>query len=87
MENYEYEAGGAHSEMSRYQETFDRFSSLPSDSEVSSIVSSVLDAHFKENFTAETLKFIHGCIDLTTLTSLDTKESVWAMVDKIVNHY
>jgi deoxyribose-phosphate aldolase len=87
MDNYEYAEEHSHSEMNRYRETFNRFSSLPSDTEISSIVGSILEAHFRENFTAETLKRIHGCIDLTTLTSLDTKESVWEMVDKEVNDY
>ncbi len=87
MENYEYEAGYSHSEVNRYQETFNRFSLLPPDKEISSVVESVIDMHFKENFTAEVLKQIHGCIDLTSLTSLDTKESIWAMVDKMVNNY
>jgi deoxyribose-phosphate aldolase len=87
MENYEYEEEYSHSAINRYQETFNRFSFLLPDVEISSIVESILEAHFKENFTAEILKFIHGCIDLTTLTSLDSKESVRAMVDKLVNNY
>ncbi|MDR0394549.1 MAG: deoxyribose-phosphate aldolase [Tannerella sp.] len=87
MENYEYVEEHSHSEINKYRETFNRFSSLPPDTEISSIVGSILDAHFKENFTAEVLKRIHGCVDLTTLTSLDTKESVWDMVDKVVNSY
>jgi deoxyribose-phosphate aldolase len=87
MGNYEHEAGYAHSEKNRYQETFNRFSLFQPDREISSVVESVLDVRFKENFTAEVLKHIHGCIDLTLLTSLDTKESVWAMVDKMINNY
>ncbi|MDR1221882.1 MAG: deoxyribose-phosphate aldolase [Tannerella sp.] len=87
MENYEDEAGSPYAEINRYQETFNRFSPLPPDTAISSTVESVLEAHFRENFTAETLKTIHGCIDLTSLTSLDTKESIWAMVDKMINDY
>ncbi|MDR0743388.1 MAG: deoxyribose-phosphate aldolase [Tannerella sp.] len=87
MKNYEYEASPSHTQINKYLETFNRFSLLPPDTEISSIVESILEMHFKENFTAEILKFIHGCIDLTTLTSLDTKDSVWEMVDKMVNNY
>ncbi|MDR2679316.1 MAG: deoxyribose-phosphate aldolase [Tannerella sp.] len=86
-ENYDFEMEHSHLQVNRYQETFDKFSSLPSDKDISSAVNSLLEAHFKENFTPETLKHIHGCIDLTTLTSLDTRESVWEMVEKVVNDY
>ena len=33
--------------------------------------------------TPEVLKRIHGCIDLTSLTSLDTKETIWNLVDRV----
>ena len=74
-------------ELNKYRETIGQFASLPSDDDISLTVKSLLDTHFKENFTTAVLKRIHGCIDLTTLTSLDTKESVWDMVDKVVNSY
>ncbi|MDR1525519.1 MAG: deoxyribose-phosphate aldolase [Tannerella sp.] len=94
MENYEFETEHygfeeehSHSQINRFQETFDKFSSLPSDGDISLAVNSLLAVHFKRNFTPETLKRIHGCIDLTTLTSIDTKESVWEMIDRVVNDY
>jgi deoxyribose-phosphate aldolase len=87
MEHYEHEAGSPYPATDRYRETFSRFSPPQADREISSAVASVLEAHFRENFTAGVLKTIHGCIDLTSLTGLDTKESIWAMVDKKVNHY
>jgi deoxyribose-phosphate aldolase len=86
-ENYDFEMEHSHLQIDKYKETFDKFSSLPSDKDVSSTVNSLLDVHFKENFTADVLKLIHGCIDLAILTSIDTKESVWAMVDNVVNNY
>ena len=42
-----------------------------------------MNKHEKENFTAEVLKQIHGFIDLTSLTSIDTKESIWKLVDRV----
>jgi deoxyribose-phosphate aldolase len=86
-ENRDLEMGHSNLQINRYKETFNKFSSLPSDKDVSLIVNSLLDAHFGENFTTDVLKLIHGCIDLTMLTSIDTKESVWAMVDNVVNNY
>jgi len=78
-----------HSELesNKYQETISKYSSLPPDKDIEQIVRVLHEKNFKKNFTSEVLKFIHGCIDLTTLTSTDTRESVWSMVDDIVNSY
>lgn len=87
MEIHEYDRKHSDLETNKYRETMSKFTSFSSDEDISKIVSSLLDTHFKENFTIDVLKQIHGCIDLTTLTTLDTKESVWDMVDKVVNSY
>ena len=74
-------------ESNKYHETISKFTVLPPDEDITVTVKSLLDMHFRENFTSDVLKRIHGCIDLTTLTSLDTKESVWSMVENVVNNY
>ena len=74
-------------ESNKYRETISKFSQLPPDEDISLTVKPLLDGNFKENFTPEVLKLIHSCIDLTTLTSMDTRDSVWSMVDNIVNSY
>ena len=43
----------------------------------------MLEKKYQANFTPEVLKTIHGCIDLTSLTSLDSKESIWKLVDSV----
>ena len=70
----------------KYHESFAKFEAAGSDEKVATAVTTILDKHARENFTPEVLKKIHGCIDLTTLTSIDTKESVWKMVES-VNDY
>lgn len=72
--------------MDKYHEAFARFEVSQPDATVSRIVNDILEKHSKENFTPDVLKLIHGCIDLTSLTSMDTKESIWKMVDQ-VNDY
>ena len=72
--------------MNKYKESFSKFEPIGSDDKVTSAVTSLLNKHAEENFTADVLKTIHGCIDLTSLTSLDTKESIWKLVDT-VNDY
>ena len=74
-------------ESNKYLETISRFSSLPPEKDIALIIKAIKENNFNNNFTIGVLKFIHGCIDLTTLTSMDTKESVWSMVDEIVNNY
>jgi len=71
------------SEMTKYQKAFDKFPSIGDDVKVTEVVNTLLDKHFKTNFTPDVLKTIHGCIDLTSLTSLDTKESIWKMIDQV----
>lgn len=70
----------------KYHEAFGKFESVGTNEEVKAQVTALLDKHAKENFTPEVLKKIHGFIDLTSLTSLDTKESIWKMVES-VNDY
>jgi deoxyribose-phosphate aldolase len=87
MEINEFEDEHPEIEMNKYRETISKFSAFPPDEDISKIVKSLIDIHFKENFNADVLKRIHGCIDLTILTTMDTKESVWSMVDNVVNSY
>ncbi|MCC8096408.1 MAG: deoxyribose-phosphate aldolase [Tannerellaceae bacterium] len=72
--------------MDRYQEAFSKFAPLGTDQEVAEKVKKLLEAETKKNFNTETLKFLYSCIDLTSLTSVDTKESIWELVNT-VNDY
>lgn len=73
-------------ETTKYQDAFDRFEPALSDEKTTAAVNELIDKHFKANFTPEVFKLVHGCIDLTSLTSLDTRDSIWRMVEQ-VNDY
>ena len=73
-------------QVDRFHQAFNKFEPALSDEETTVAVNVILEKHFKENYTAEVLKKIHGCIDLTSLTSMDTKETIWKMVEA-VNDY
>ena len=73
-------------QVDRFHQAFQKFEPALSDEKTAVAVNVILEKCFKENYTAEVLKKIHGCIDLTSLTSLDTKENIWKMVDS-VNDY
>jgi deoxyribose-phosphate aldolase len=70
----------------KYLDTFQKYILL-TDKEAAGLVKILLDEHYNENFNPEVLKKIHGLIDLTSLSSHDTKESIWDMVETQVNSY
>ena len=70
----------------KYHESFDKFEPVGNDEQITTTVTALLDKEARKNFTPDVLKHLHGCIDLTSLTSLDSKESIWKMVES-VNDY
>ena len=81
--HHEHEHESNSVQIDRYHEAFNKFEPALPDTQTTETVNALLEKHFQENFTPEVLKTIHGCIDLTSLTSLDTKESIWKMVDTV----
>ena len=81
--DHEHHHDHEHEHMDKYHEAFAKFDPAGTDEIVGKHVASILEKHEKENFTPEVLKQIHGCIDLTSLTSIDTKESIWKLVDRV----
>ena len=71
------------SKTDKYHDAFGKFEHPQSEDAVASSVKAIIEKSFQANFTADVLKKIYGFIDLTTLTTLDTKESVWKMVEKV----
>lgn len=69
--------------MDKYRESFDKFPAALPDAELTETVTRLTDEKFDENYTADVLKFLHGCIDLTSLTSIDTKESIWKLAESV----
>ena len=81
--DHEHHHDHEHEHMDKYHEAFAKFDPAGTEEIVGKHVASILEKHEKENFTPEVLKQIHGCIDLTSLTSIDTKESIWKLVDRV----
>lgn len=80
---YEPEHNHESDHTDKYQKVFGKFESLGTEAQITKRVNTIIEKQSKDNFTPEVLKQIHGCIDLTSLTSLDTKESIWKLVDKV----
>ena len=69
--------------MDKYKEVFNKYATPLPDAKIAEQVNALLEKKYQANFTPEVLKNIHGCIDLTSLTSLDSKESIWKLVDSV----
>ncbi|MDR1161456.1 MAG: deoxyribose-phosphate aldolase [Tannerellaceae bacterium] len=69
--------------MDKYQEALSKFRPADSEAFIREEVAHLLREHEQENFRAETLRFLHGCIDITSLSTTDTKESIWKLVNSV----
>ena len=72
-----------HLHTNKYQQAFAKFEAAGTAEEVAEQVKTLLGKYGNDNLTPDVLKQIHGFIDLTSLTSIDTKESIWKLVDKV----
>lgn len=69
--------------MDKYQEALSKFNFHLNDESISRIVTDLIGKKFDENNNKEVHRFLYSCIDLTSLNSDDSKESIWKLVDKI----
>jgi len=67
----------------KYLEAIASSSVTVSDAEVSAAVAGILAKHFDENNTPEVYRQLLNCIDLTTLKSTDSEQSVADFVEKV----
>ncbi|MDR1722813.1 MAG: deoxyribose-phosphate aldolase [Tannerella sp.] len=86
-QDLQFEHFHEHAHTDKYRATLKKFDSSLTDEKAAKAVKSLLDVHYAENFTPAVLKHIHGCIDITTLNTVDTRETVWNLVEKKVNDY
>jgi len=68
--------------MNKYEEALSKFNADIRDEDVRRKTSEII-AKAKENHTPEVLRFLYSCIDLTSLGSEDSKESIWKWVETV----
>ena len=68
--------------MNKYNEALKMFEQDLQDELVKKKTFELLEK-YKENNTTEILKFLYSCIDLTSLNTEDSKESIWRFTEKI----
>ena len=69
--------------MDKYQQVIADSRVTTSDAEVAAKVQEILDKHLDENRTPEVLKKLFSSIDLTTLKSTDSQQSVANFTERV----
>ncbi|MCF0181959.1 MAG: deoxyribose-phosphate aldolase [Muribaculaceae bacterium] len=71
------------SEINRYQGVINASQVTTSDEAVTAAVDKILQQHYAENLTHEVYQFLLNCVDLTTLGTEDSEDSVAQFVKKV----
>ena len=89
-ENHQHHEHEHHHEhaprLSKYEEALSKYKTDINDAEVSNAVKKIIAEQVHENDTMEVKRFLMGSIELTTLKTTDSEESVMAFTEK-VNHF
>lgn len=70
-------------EQNKYDEMLALYDTNLDDAQVAAEVKALLDAHLQENMTPEVKKFLFGSIELTTLKTTDSEESVLKFTERV----
>ncbi|MDR1682404.1 MAG: deoxyribose-phosphate aldolase [Candidatus Symbiothrix sp.] len=68
--------------MNKYEETLNKFNFALNDEELSRKTAEIT-AGSAENNTSDVLRFLYSCIDLTSLGTEDSKESIWKFTEQV----
>jgi deoxyribose-phosphate aldolase len=68
--------------MNKYEKMLGKFNVNLQEDDVNRKVTEIIGKS-EENNTSEVLKFLYSCIDLTSLGTEDSKESIWKFVEKV----
>lgn len=70
-------------ELNKYVKALNSHPFRLTDREITEKTDRIIAEKFEENNTKDVYKKLYGCIDLTTLNTTDTKESVWKLTEKV----
>ncbi len=68
--------------MDKYQEALSKYNLNLKDEEVKAKVEQIED-NWKSDYTSPVMKFLYSCIDLTSLNTEDSKQSIWEFVQGV----
>lgn len=67
----------------KYKKALAAHSFNNTDAQVEDAVNKIIADHYAENNNIEVYKRIYNCIDLTTLSSTDSKEKIWKFTERV----
>lgn len=70
-------------EKSKYEQMLSQYNTNISDTEVEAKVAAIIEKKVPENDTVDVKKFLMGSVELTTLKTTDSEESVLAFTEKV----
>ena len=70
-------------ERSKYEQMLEQYKTDIKDSDVAAKVAEIIEKKVPENDTLEVKKFLMGSVELTTLKTTDSEESVLALTEKV----
>ncbi len=68
---------------SRFEEAFEKFATAPDQATVQQRVKEAIEKHYNELNNRDTVKLIHSCIDLTSLSSTDHEDHIFRLVNTV----
>ena len=74
-------------EQSKYEQALSQYNLNISEAEVAAAVKKIIEEKVPENDTVEEKKFLMGSVELTTLKTTDSEESVLAFTEKVNKFY
>ena len=74
-------------EQSKYEQALSQYNLNISEAEVAAAVKKIIDEKVPENDTVDVKKFLMGSVELTTLKTTDSEESVLAFTEKVNKFY
>ena len=70
-------------ETNKYTDTLKKYDTNINDGKVKMTVKEIVEKNFNANNTPDVFKKIYSCIDLTSLNTTDTRESIWNFTEKV----
>ena len=68
--------------MNKYEQALNKFNLNTQDEDISRKAAAII-AKAKENHTPEVLRLLYSCLDLTSLNTEDSKESIWKWIETV----
>ncbi len=70
-------------ETNKYVDTLKKYKTNLNDADITEKVNEIISKKFDSYNNSEVYKLIYSCIDLTTLNTTDTRETIWNFTEKV----